>query len=155
MDVTVRPATLDDYEAICEVLDEVDALHREALPHIFRKPDGPVREREDILAQVTGGDNLGLFVAEASGQVVGVLQVGTRAYLSSSISDAGCSPASRRRRRRLMTPARLSWSCTAVARPIGVRPTTGEVRYFGREHSDGATGREVLASSVPAGAATR
>ena len=25
MDVTIRPATPDDYEAICEVLDEVDA----------------------------------------------------------------------------------------------------------------------------------
>jgi GNAT superfamily N-acetyltransferase len=75
MDVTIRPATPDDYEAICEVLDGVDALHRDALPHIFRKPDGPVREREDILEQVAGGDDMGLFVAEASGQVVGVLQV--------------------------------------------------------------------------------
>jgi len=73
MDATIRPATPDDYEAICEVLDEVDALHREALPHIFRKPEGPVRERADILEQVAGGINMGLFVAEASGQVVGVL----------------------------------------------------------------------------------
>jgi hypothetical protein len=32
--------------------------------------------------------------------------------------------------------------------------TSGEVRYFVREHSDGATCREVVASSVPAGAAT-
>jgi transposase-like protein len=32
--------------------------------------------------------------------------------------------------------------------------TSREVRYFVREHSDGATCREVLASSVPAGAAT-
>jgi hypothetical protein len=52
MDVIIRPATPDDDEAICEVLDEVDALHREALPHIFRKPDGHVRV--DILDQVAG-----------------------------------------------------------------------------------------------------
>jgi transposase len=32
--------------------------------------------------------------------------------------------------------------------------TTGEVRYFVREHSDAPTCREVLASSVPEGAAT-
>jgi transposase len=32
--------------------------------------------------------------------------------------------------------------------------TTGAVRYFVREQSDGATCREVLASSVPPGAAT-
>jgi transposase len=32
--------------------------------------------------------------------------------------------------------------------------TSGEVRYFGREHSDGATCREVLAASVRPGAAT-
>jgi transposase-like protein len=32
--------------------------------------------------------------------------------------------------------------------------TTGEVRYFVREHSDGATCREVLAGTVPQGAAT-
>jgi transposase-like protein len=32
--------------------------------------------------------------------------------------------------------------------------TTGEVRYFVREHSDGATCREVLKSSIPVGAAT-
>jgi GNAT superfamily N-acetyltransferase len=57
------------------VLDEVDALHRDALPHMFRKPDGPVREREDILEQVAGGVNMGLFVADVDGQVVGVLQV--------------------------------------------------------------------------------
>ena len=67
MDVTIRPAVPDDYEQICEVLDEADTLHREALPHIFRKPDGPVRERSDIQEQVAGGENLGLFVAEAAG----------------------------------------------------------------------------------------
>jgi hypothetical protein len=58
MDVTIRPAISDDDEAIRAVLDEVDALHREAQPHLFRKPDGPVREREDILEQVAGGDNM-------------------------------------------------------------------------------------------------
>jgi len=75
MDVTLGSTSPDDYEAICEVLDEVYALHREALPHIFRKPEGPVRERADILEQVAGGINMGLFVAEASGEMVGVLQV--------------------------------------------------------------------------------
>src|SRR5689334_3776849 len=72
-DLTVRPAVPDDYETLCELLEEVDAVHREALPHLLRKPDGPGRGRDYI---VEAGDiNVGLFVAEVFGEVVGAIRV--------------------------------------------------------------------------------
>ena len=46
MDLTIRKAVPDDYDALCEIVDEVDRLHREHLPHIYCKPEGPVLERE-------------------------------------------------------------------------------------------------------------
>jgi len=46
--MNIRPATIDDDEQLCGLFDEVDRLHREALPNVFRKPDGPTRSRERI-----------------------------------------------------------------------------------------------------------
>jgi len=44
--VVIREAAADDYEVLCELFDEVDALHRDNLPQIFQKPTGPVWEQE-------------------------------------------------------------------------------------------------------------
>ena len=73
----IRPATAEDYETISEVLGQVDAFHRDALPHVFRKPDGPARDPEYILAALADA-NTGLFVAEAAGRLVGVIHVALR-----------------------------------------------------------------------------
>jgi len=74
MMVKIRPARPEDYEALCEIIDEVDALHREHLPHIFQKPAGPVRER-DYLLGLMADDEAGLFVAELEGRLVGFVDV--------------------------------------------------------------------------------
>lgn len=66
----IRAATADDYDAFCELCDEADALHRDHLTHIFRRPTGPVRERayfQGLLAD----ENVGLFLAEVDGAAVG------------------------------------------------------------------------------------
>ncbi len=73
----IRPAVMSDYGQLCELFDEVDTLHRQALPGIFRKPEGPVRSRERISHLITGpattilvaerGALLGLAVALESG----------------------------------------------------------------------------------------
>lgn len=70
MEVVIRQATVDDYQALCALFNEVDALHRDQLPHIFRKPTGPIRERAyyDVLI---ADENVGLFLAEVSGRAVG------------------------------------------------------------------------------------
>jgi ribosomal protein S18 acetylase RimI-like enzyme len=77
MAVTIRRATAQDYEAVCEIIEQVDALHREALPHIFRESGGPVRERVYMLDLLADEDH-GLFVVEVERQVVGFLHVTVR-----------------------------------------------------------------------------
>ena len=74
MEITIRPATAQDYDDLCRIIDQVDALHREKVPHVFRKPDGPVRERAYILGLLADRDH-GLFVAEVEGQVAGFVHV--------------------------------------------------------------------------------
>jgi ribosomal protein S18 acetylase RimI-like enzyme len=70
MEITVRPATAQDYDDLCRIIDQVDALHRENLPHIFQKPEGPAREQTYILGLLADEDH-GLFVAEVRGHVAG------------------------------------------------------------------------------------
>lgn len=69
MEVVVRPATADDYDALCALFSEVDALHRDHLPQIFQKPPGPVREPEYYRA-LLADENAGLFVAEKNGRLI-------------------------------------------------------------------------------------
>jgi diamine N-acetyltransferase len=70
METVIREATADDYEILCELFDEVDALHRDHLPHIFRKQTGPVREQAYYQGLITD-ENVGLFLAEVNGSAVG------------------------------------------------------------------------------------
>ena len=72
--IQYRAAHISDYDPLCLLLDEIDALHREARPRTYRKPEGPVRERkyiEDILAD---SDHL-MFLAADDGGLVGILHV--------------------------------------------------------------------------------
>lgn len=70
---SIREATQEDYEGLCDVFAEVDALHRKALPHVFREPDGPARTREYISGLIASED-VSLFVAEREGQIIGLVQ---------------------------------------------------------------------------------
>jgi len=70
MEIIIREATAGDYDALCAIIDEVDTLHRDRMPHIFQKPPGPVRDKEYILG-LLADDSVGLFVAEVEGQVAG------------------------------------------------------------------------------------
>ncbi|MFQ6040665.1 MAG: GNAT family N-acetyltransferase [Candidatus Poribacteria bacterium] len=72
MEFSIREAVLEDYEGLCEVFEEVDALHREALPYVFREPDGPARTREYI-SGIIASRNATLFVAEHDGQIIGLV----------------------------------------------------------------------------------
>ena len=77
MEITIRPATAQDYDDLCRIIEQVDALHRENVPHIFRKADGAVRERAYILALLADEDQ-GIFVAEVDGQAAGFVHVAVR-----------------------------------------------------------------------------
>ena len=73
MNLIIRPAALEDYEALCAIFGQVDALHCEALPQVFQEPDGPVRSNEYIAATISN-ENMVLFVAESDGQIIGLVQ---------------------------------------------------------------------------------
>ena len=70
MEVSIRKGTTEDYNPLCELFDEVDGLHRGNLPHLFQKPNGPVRE-QDYYWELIADENVGLFVAEIGEKLVG------------------------------------------------------------------------------------
>jgi ribosomal protein S18 acetylase RimI-like enzyme len=74
MQTHVRQATIEDFDALCVILSEVDALHSRALPHIFRDSSDPARSR-DYLASIIDDKDSTLWVAERARQLVGVLLV--------------------------------------------------------------------------------
>jgi GNAT superfamily N-acetyltransferase len=70
MTIKIRAATPEDYDDLCSLSKQVDALHRENLPDLFQKPRGPVRDKGYILGLLTDGD-VGFFVAEAARVTIG------------------------------------------------------------------------------------
>jgi ribosomal protein S18 acetylase RimI-like enzyme len=62
----VRRATEADFEQLCELYAEVDALHRKARPDLFRKARKPARPRPYI-AKLIGGPDSAVFVAQRGG----------------------------------------------------------------------------------------
>jgi ribosomal protein S18 acetylase RimI-like enzyme len=64
MRFAIRAATERDIDALNQITGDVDALHREHLPHIFQEPDGPARDRGYMLG-VLADESCGFFVAEA------------------------------------------------------------------------------------------
>lgn len=74
MNSSIRAAVVDDYDGICALFEEVDALHRAALPGVFRVSGGAVRER-DFVEGMISDPAVGLFVAEDGGVLVGLLHV--------------------------------------------------------------------------------
>ena len=67
----VRPARQGDHPQLCELFDELDALHRAARPDIFRKPAGDARSRDDI-ASLVAGEGGTILVADAGDRLLGV-----------------------------------------------------------------------------------
>jgi ribosomal protein S18 acetylase RimI-like enzyme len=69
-EISVRKAIANDYNSLCELFNEIDALHRDNLPHIFQKPGGAARE-QDYYSGLIADENVALLVAEAGGKLVG------------------------------------------------------------------------------------
>jgi len=77
MEFSIREAVTADYEGMCEVFEEIDACHREALPHIFQKPDRIARTREYI-SDIIACKDAALFVAEYKSQLIGLVHINVR-----------------------------------------------------------------------------
>lgn len=78
LDIRIRLASMRDYEELCGLFDELDALHREARPDLFRKFDGPPRTREQV-AQLLASRDSTILVASAAGSLAGLAALLTRA----------------------------------------------------------------------------
>jgi GNAT superfamily N-acetyltransferase len=77
MDYIIRAATLDDYEGVAAVYAELDKLHRDELPQLFRAPDGPALSREYFAAMAQHPQHT-LLVADRNGDILGFAEVQLR-----------------------------------------------------------------------------
>ena len=77
MEYAIREATMQDYEALLPIFHEVNEHHRRALPHIFCRPDGPIRSR-DYMHGLFADDDSAIFVAECDQGIVGEVKIALR-----------------------------------------------------------------------------
>jgi ribosomal protein S18 acetylase RimI-like enzyme len=71
---TFRVATESDVTALCELGEEVNAVHRRALPQVFAGPGAAGRDSSHWASAITGPESV-VFVAEESGRAVGFANV--------------------------------------------------------------------------------
>jgi len=74
MKLNIREAVASDYESLCVLFDEGDALHRENLPWVFQKPRGAVRERDYVLGLIAD-EAVGFFAAQVGDRLAGLICV--------------------------------------------------------------------------------
>jgi GNAT superfamily N-acetyltransferase len=74
MEWTIREATTADYEGLCALFAEADALHREGAPHVFQEAEGPARERSYVDGLIAD-PMAGLFVAQVGRRLGGAVCV--------------------------------------------------------------------------------
>ena len=72
MDFSIRRVEEKDLERLNSLFEEIDIYHRNELPHVFRKPDGPVRSR-DFLLGALADQNTVILIAETQDQFIGLL----------------------------------------------------------------------------------
>jgi len=68
--VIIRRARAEDYDAACRLFGELDAVHRQRLPWMFKEPASEPRTPEFFAEALSRGDSA-FFVAEADG-IVGI-----------------------------------------------------------------------------------
>ena len=69
-EAAVRPATLDDLDAICGLADDLAAMHHAAWPGVFAPADGGSRDRAHWAESIVG-DHRAALVAQVDGRTVG------------------------------------------------------------------------------------
>lgn len=74
MEGSIREATAKDYDELCELFEEVDALHHDNLPHIFQTPNDSARRYDQYLGLMTD-ENVRLLVAEIDENLVGFVHI--------------------------------------------------------------------------------
>jgi ribosomal protein S18 acetylase RimI-like enzyme len=72
VNVLLRVATKEDYEAVCLLFAQGDRFHSDALPQIFRPVGGPARSREYV-EKIIANENAAIFVAEQQDILIGMI----------------------------------------------------------------------------------
>ena len=72
MDIVIRNAVLQDYDDLCRLFDQVDTIHCEQFPAIYRKAAGPIRSIEEIQSILEDGQQC-IMAACEQGKVIGLL----------------------------------------------------------------------------------
>ena len=127
--MNIRPAVMSDYDQLCELFDEVDVLHREIRPDIFRKPDGRPRSVDHVSKLVTEGNST-ILVAQGQDRLLGLAVVVER--------EAGAHP--------LHVPRRFVEINTVVVRKEARRQGIG--RFLIEAALQWAGHREVTAVEI-------
>jgi ribosomal protein S18 acetylase RimI-like enzyme len=70
LDIRIRAASMRDYEELCSLFDELDAVHRATRPDLFQPFDGPPRSREHV-ARLLADRESTILVAGAAGGIAG------------------------------------------------------------------------------------
>ena len=73
MEIKVRKASPDDYISVCALYEEIDTYHRDALPQLFQKFNGPARPLDSYLG-LLADEQTGLFVAQDQDEIIGLVQ---------------------------------------------------------------------------------
>lgn len=84
----IRPATMDDYAAVRQLLHDSDIWHARHSLATERAPDAPRLSREDM-ADLVENDHCLLLVAEADGRLAGFLEASLR--LAGELDDLSLS----------------------------------------------------------------
>ena len=84
MNFSIRQATEQDFSGLNDLFEEIDAYHRNALPHVFRKPDGPARTKE-FLSGVLADQNAVIFIGESEGKIIGLVYAYVRSVQETPI----------------------------------------------------------------------
>lgn len=71
MHFAVRKAAIDDYESVVKIMNQVQQMHVDWRPDIY-KPSNDIIPK-DIFSEMVKGDTF--FVAEADGNVVGIMEI--------------------------------------------------------------------------------
>ncbi|WP_348674223.1 GNAT family N-acetyltransferase [uncultured Abyssibacter sp.] len=82
-EIAVRPARADDLQSVCDLADQINAQHHDALPETFAAPDSHGRDREFWLRQITRSEVLFLVAHQ---------QNAVRGFITATIQDGSEIP---------------------------------------------------------------
>lgn len=105
--ISIRAATMADYDGVCALLDEIHLIHRNALPGVFDAHEP--QERRDFVDSMIADAASDIIVAESDGTLIGL----------AALIEKSLPAASGRKQQRFVEIAILIVSTRCRGRGIG------------------------------------